>query len=82
MQVKAAKTRKKLLSTEYSKADSAYLSDGMLCINTLSGPDVVVLPYIPGFFDIDGVVYFHNGTEDSYGILRNKLEMLFAIELL
>ena len=82
MQVRAGKTRKELMAAEYSKADSSYLSDYLMSINTLSGPDINIMPYVHCFVDIDGTVYFHNGTKNSYDILRNKLEMLFAIELL
>ena len=82
MQVRAAKTQKELMTKEYSKAESAYLGDCLMSINTLSGPDIDILPYVPCHVDIDGTVYFHKGSVDSYDILRNKLEMLFAIELL
>ena len=82
MQVRAGKTRKELMAAEYSKTDSSYLSDYLMSINTLSGPDINIMPYVHCFVDIDGTVYFHNGTKNSYDILRNKLEMLFAIELL
>ena len=82
MQVRAAKTKKELMTKEYSKADSAYLGDCLMSINTLSGPHIVISPYVPCHLDIDGDVYFHNGKEDSYDILRNKLETLFALELL
>ena len=70
------------MTAEYRTIDNAYSSISLISIYTHCGDDIDILPFVPCHLDIDGTVYFHNGTEDSYGILRNKLEMLFAIECL
>ena len=82
MQVRAARTKKELIAMGYSTIDNAFTSKALICIYTHCGSDIDILPLVPCHLDIDGTVYFHNGTEGSYDMLRNKLEMLFAIELL
>ena len=80
MRARAASTRKDLTNTRYVKVRSTYVGDNVINLDMEYGHDIVILMYNHILVDIDGQVFYHSGTKDSFDILKNKLSVLFALE--
>lgn len=80
MRARTASTRKDLVNTRYVKVRSTYVGDNVINLDMEYGHDIVILMYNHKLLDIDGQVFYHNGTKNSFEVLKNKLSILFALE--
>jgi len=82
MQVKYSPTRHGLASVPYKDTMGVMFLSNSINFSTSEGSDLFISMYSHGFYEVNGNVFFHNGTKDGFDVLKNKLQNLIAIELL
>lgn len=85
MKIRKADTLEELNRLRYRAVDTSggiYEHGDHITIFLKKCCGIVITPWEKTYFDFGNEIFYHSGTEETFAILKNKFETIFALERL